>query len=243
MVLYVQKNKQNYNKKGIIMFNMFKKSVSETEEATSSLSQTLPQEDEKQEEYIWVEGYKGTDSEMKGYKGFQYEIGKEYTCDGEPVICKNGFHFCLELEDVFSYFELWNNNSRFFKVKALVKKSDFESCGKFYFMGGKIDKIAAKTIKLEYELTNAELRDNIKLDSLISLEEFIEIRNIGNLRLGLIKIAKERLSGKYSDTFISVLCDEKIMDFASFKKIVNTAIALHDEDVSADMRAFLLMRG
>ena len=108
---------------------------------------------------------------------------------------------------------------------------------------GKIDKIAAKTIKLEYELTNAELRDNIKLDSLISLEEFIEIRNIGNLRLGLIKIAKERLSGKYSDTFISVLCDEKIMDFASFKKIVNTAIALYDEDVSADMRAFLLMRG
>ena len=223
------------------MFNMFKKSVSETEEATSSLSQALPQEDEKQEEYIWVEGYKGTDSEMKGYKGFQYEIGKEYTCDGEPVTCKNGFHFCLELEDVFSYFGLWNNNSRFFKVKALVKKSDFY--GKSYFIKGKIDKIAAKTIKLEYELTNAELWNNIKLDSFISLEEFIEIRNIGNLRLGLIKIAKERLFGKYSDTFISVICDEKITDFASFKKIVNTAIALHDEGVSTDMRAFLLMRG
>lgn len=225
------------------MFNIFKKDVSETEEATSSLSQVFPQENEKQKEYIWVEGYKGTDSEMKGYKGFQYEIGKEYTCDNEPDTCKNGFHFCLELEDVFSYFELWNNNSRFFKVKALVKKSDFESYGKFYFIEGKRDKIAAKTIKLDHELTNAELWDIIKLDSPISLEEFTEIRNIGNLRLGLIKIAKERLSGKYSDTFISVICDEKITDFASFKKVVNTAIALQDEGVSADMRVFLLMRG
>ena len=75
------------------MFNMFKKVVSETEEAISSLSQVLPQEDEKQEEYIWVEGYKGTDSEMKGYKGFQYEIGKEYTCDSEPDTCKTDSTF------------------------------------------------------------------------------------------------------------------------------------------------------
>ena len=27
-------------------------------------------------------------------KGFQYEIGKEYSLKSKLVICENGFHFC-----------------------------------------------------------------------------------------------------------------------------------------------------
>ena len=35
---------------------------------------------------------------------FQYEEGKTYEIDGEPELCKQGFHACLSLTDVFSYY-------------------------------------------------------------------------------------------------------------------------------------------
>jgi hypothetical protein len=48
----------------------------------------------QEEEWIWVEGYKGTDKNLKCKSDFQYEIGKEYNID-EVKICEKGFHFCL----------------------------------------------------------------------------------------------------------------------------------------------------
>lgn len=47
--------------------------------------------------------YKGFEQDLT-CRGFQYEIGKTYTMDGPPVLCKHGFHFCRELIDVFSYY-------------------------------------------------------------------------------------------------------------------------------------------
>ena len=72
------------------------------------------------EEWIWVEGYKGVDQNMQGYKGFQYELNKEYSVDGEVEECKNGLHFSLKLDDVFHYKNCLTH--RFFKVKAYVRK-------------------------------------------------------------------------------------------------------------------------
>ena len=51
---------------------------------------------------------------MKAYKAFnddltcmdfQYEIGKTYTMNEKPIPCKQGFHACLDLEDVFGYYD------------------------------------------------------------------------------------------------------------------------------------------
>ncbi len=45
---------------------------------------------------------------MKGYKAFnpdltcrdmQYEVGKSYSMDEEPMLCKRGFHFCETIKD------------------------------------------------------------------------------------------------------------------------------------------------
>ena len=47
--------------------------------------------------------YKGFESDLT-CRGFQYEIGKTYTMDGPPEICKHGFHFCRKLIDVFGYY-------------------------------------------------------------------------------------------------------------------------------------------
>ena len=35
---------------------------------------------------------------------FQYEEGKTYEYDGEPILCEQGFHACLRLTDVFNYY-------------------------------------------------------------------------------------------------------------------------------------------
>ena len=54
-----------------------------------------------------------TNGKCKAYKAFkadmtcrdfQYEEGKTYELDGEPMLCHYGFHACLNLADVFTYY-------------------------------------------------------------------------------------------------------------------------------------------
>ena len=47
--------------------------------------------------------YKAFNSDM-ACRGFQYEEGKTYESDGNPKLCKCGFHACLNLGDVFNYY-------------------------------------------------------------------------------------------------------------------------------------------
>ena len=69
---------------------------------------------------------------MKGYKvfnpdwtckGFKYEVGKKYHCDGKISCCKNGFHFCTKLADCFNYYEFNSNN----KVAEIEASGDIDS--------------------------------------------------------------------------------------------------------------------
>ena len=83
-----------------------------------------PKKPEKKEEWIWIVGYKGTNSDMS-CRDFKYEIGKQFDMDEdvEIVACHNGYHLCMNLRDVFDYYEIGKGH-RFFEVKALVRKSD-----------------------------------------------------------------------------------------------------------------------
>lgn len=63
-----------------------------------------------------MKGYKGMDSDMK-CRGFQFEIGKKYRIDGKIKLCKNGFHFCENLVDVFWYYEKYEPH-RIFEIEA-----------------------------------------------------------------------------------------------------------------------------
>jgi hypothetical protein len=47
----------------------------------------------------------------------QYEIGKTFETTGKPILCENGFHFCLNMPDVFLYYKFGKGN-RYFEVEA-----------------------------------------------------------------------------------------------------------------------------
>jgi hypothetical protein len=43
------------------------------------------------------------------------------------IMCQSGFHLCLNLNDVFKYYEVGEGH-RFFKVRALVRQKDYDAC-------------------------------------------------------------------------------------------------------------------
>ena len=63
---------------------------------------------------------------MKGFKAFdkdlkcldmQYEIGQEYEFDGEPIPCKQGFHFCKSIADCYRFYDM-SEDTRICEVTA-----------------------------------------------------------------------------------------------------------------------------
>ncbi len=51
-----------------------------------------------------IRGYKAMTKDMK-CRDFQFEVGKEYTHNGRIELCASGFHFCMSLGDVYSYYD------------------------------------------------------------------------------------------------------------------------------------------
>lgn len=132
---------------------------------------------ESKEEWIWIEGYKGTHADMT-CQCFQYELGAGYHIDDDKEIreCVNGFHLCLKLEDVFRYYTP-GDGKRYFKVKALVRKRDYEEYGEYetstWTMDGKLytfsnpfggirNKLVAREIIFLEEVDTTLLYDEIR---------------------------------------------------------------------------------
>ena len=66
-------------------------------------------------------------SKVKGYKvfnsdwtcrGFQYEVGKIFTHEGQIELCGKGFHFCQKASDCFNYYS-FDSNNKVAEVEAL----------------------------------------------------------------------------------------------------------------------------
>ena len=117
-----------------------------------------------EDEWIWVEGHKGTDKDIK-CKGYQYELGVQHDMpeDEEVQLCSKGFHLCLNLRDVFKFYDVGNGN-RFFKIKALVKKTDYETYDSMYcsgvFVAYSEPRIVAKSIIFESEVRAKDILAN-----------------------------------------------------------------------------------
>lgn len=196
-------------------------------------------EDKLIEEWIWVDGYKATDKDMK-CRGYQFEFTKCFDIsDDKPVeLCEHGFHLCPEFEDVFHYYSVCDGN-RFFEVKALVRKSDFEMLGPIYHVDpygykheiGKRDKLAAKSIIFTRELTADEILKGT-LAECWSAEEKKLALEIG-IQEANKKITFEKLVALgYSNTFAQLCMDMK-------RDKVALSVGTQD-GLSMDMKAYLI---
>ena len=89
-----------------------------------------------------IKGYKGFNTDLK-CRGFQYEIGKEYTQEGTIECCENGFHFCESPLSVLGYYR--PTDSRYCEV---------EGSGEIDREG---DKVAVSHIKIGKEIGLSDL--------------------------------------------------------------------------------------
>ena len=98
-------------------------------------------------DWIWVDAYKGTDRNMV-CKGKQYRMNIEDTYGDKVVLGSKGYHVALNLKDCFKTYD-YDFQNRFFKVKALVKASEYE------YHNPNNTTLVAKAIKFVEEITDA----------------------------------------------------------------------------------------
>ncbi|WP_227451822.1 hypothetical protein [Clostridioides sp. ES-S-0108-01] len=217
---------------------------------TERLRIELEKEKKKSEEdeWVWVEGYKGTDENMK-CRDFQYKLNKTYSMNGDDInVCNCGFHLCLNLEDVFSYYDL-NLSNRFFKVKALVKKVDKNKYGELSrppseFSGiCKINKIVAKEIIFFKELTFDELKIHIQriFPRINTKFEWYALSKLGVQEYYHRMFMNQMKKIGFSYTFSQLLFD-KCLNYYEISEILNKAIAYSKENLSKDMLVYLLAK-
>jgi hypothetical protein len=201
----------NFKKYREDVINTFGKDIEKEEPKEEVKEETMPVE-----EWIWVDGYKATDKDMK-CRDYQYEFDKVHTMpEGSSIVeCESGFHLCKNLKDVFEYYEIGDNH-RFFKVKALVRKSDYDRYGGYndaylawknspvyYSMPSKIrqDKLVASSIIFERELTLDEIFEQLPAcrDWDVKYEEMALVIGIDRARTNMRADTLVNLG--YSETF------------------------------------------
>lgn len=127
------------------------------------IEKKLAEETVEPEEWIWVDGYKATDRNMR-CRDFQYELGKKYDMPNDVKVeaCESGFHLCLYLSDVFNFYSIGNGH-RYFLVRALVRKKDadeYTGRDRYSYLSRNdkmVDKLAAKSIEFIRELDMDEI--------------------------------------------------------------------------------------
>lgn len=191
------------------LFN-FKKNGEEVKEESNA---------ETGEEWIWVDGFKGTDSEMK-CRDYQFKIGETFTVSDEKDVklCEHGFHLCATLKDVFNYYPIGDNN-RFFKVKALVRKKDYDSLYCNYSLAMSAyppipkDKLAAKSIVFIEELSADEILKNRVPKDWTDEQKNLAIR-IGIEGVEELINVEKLVSIGYSETFARYCFNNGLTDIA-----------------------------
>ena len=172
-----------------------------------------------------MSGYKMMESDMT-CRGFQYEIGEEYTLDGKLLICENGFHFCENPFNCLVYYDNIDGDKRLFLIEAL---------GEVITDG---NKSVTNKIKIVEEIPNIEkfFNDNIKkfkvdwayISKFQTLsEEFIE-KHIDKVYWGNISINQ-----KLSESFIERNIGEIEWDWISgYQKLSESFIGKHKDKVN-----------
>lgn len=217
----------------------------------------IKEKPEEVENWVWADGYKCIDKNMRGYNNFQYKLNKQYDCEGKIQVASNGFHFCKDINSLCFFGNI--KSGRMFKVRALYNINDKDSVNQycdFYQYVAKsiilVDELDTKTIWnlcseqliKPYEINQYEIQD------INSYDDFIKIREIG-----IDKFRYNNLFSKYkeigfSDTFITVfLLDDfikntynDIYNLIYYNNCFDKAKSLIQEGLSKDMIVYLLLK-
>lgn len=204
-----------------------------------------PEEKPKDEEWVWVEGFKGMDKDMR-CRDMQYEIGSTYKYDGTVRVCNAGYHFCLKLNDVLNYYNIKNGN-RFFRVQGLVHRTDLARYGHTVFRGsygafggGYMDtcgKLVAKEIVILDELTSEEIFSMVDRHQQVKSEKYYDIARADGLDAALKAYYTDELNKcGYSNPFVEMMIH---MGESKIKR----AIAVGNEpELNMDMKCWIIFK-
>lgn len=218
-------------------------------------------EPENKDVYVWIEGYKATNKDMKCMNDFQYELGKEYTYNEEVKLCEKGFHFCKKLEDTFCYqnYQLINN-TRYFKVKALVNMSWLERKEEYfirleeegYISNLKRDtkirdihkKYVASKIIFTEELQFEDLLPYIKkeYDFINTETEWKLLKAVGcNEYIKQFFMCETKDLNLFGEGFLNYIYYRVKGDYNFAYKVIDYMKMLKEENLSKDMLAYLIL--
>ena len=218
--------------------------------ALTKLEEEIKTELEPEEEWVWVEGYKSTDENMQGYNHFQFELNKEYECNGEIMHGHNGFHFASSLLRLDYFLYPWWNKARYFKVKGLVHKNDIDN---YTLVAKKIILLEEITLqKATYQIVTQY--DDSDLALLENHEDWLRFYQIGYDNLVREK-AFSQLSNQYSEMFKHMLIDRwskkcqtyhwdgyQKTHYQTMQEKIKEANVYIEEGLSKDVAVYLLMK-
>lgn len=193
-------------------------------------------EEKVEEKWVWVDGYKGTRKDMTCHD-YQYELGKRHDMpeDAEIEECRSGFHMCLNLKDVFMYYDIGDDH-RFFKVRALVREDDVAR----YNNRGRLnrrDKLVAKSIEFISECSIDEIFSaalpEAELKERWTDEDKIAALTIGIREASKIIATRTLVAIGYSTLFAAFLVDNGMFQMAE-------AVG-SQPDLSIDTKVWLIM--
>ena len=193
------------------------------------------------EEWVWIEGYKATDKDMK-CKDYQFELGKMFVYEGTLIGCKSGFHFCPRLHDCFDYYKVGNGN-RYFKVRALINLHqkyeltlpNLPSCISTGFMRD-TDKRVAKKIEFLEEISSEDIIKILYPASYIDMSEKLKSDII---QFGTTQAFKIQSIDELKETNVY---SAEMIDIIVAKDKIKLAYALAKENISQDTRLTILFK-
>lgn len=229
----------------------------------NKMQPTLDNPIRKDPNWITVKGYKATDKDMKCNNDYQYQFGSN-KYEGEIQICKSGLHFCPRLKGIPYYANPLRH--RIFEIEAVINLSYREwriekdkifnptFYNDFYEKKDNLNKEVAKEIIIKRELTEEEIweqfKDNIQKDSvknyITTLAKFKKYRFMSSEEIRkhcCEEVCKKLISYGYSETFSYIIAETMVIKNKEYNEsLITFAKALYDEDLSTDMRAYLLLK-
>lgn len=184
----------------------------------------------KHVEMIWIDGYKGTDQNMR-CNGYQYELNKEITYDGEISLCRSGFHFCTNLNNVFDYYS-YDGKNRFFKVKALMPK-DYQK-DSMDFTKYVTNKIIFVSEITDYKLFKEQIDRHLPF--IETEDDYSHIKDYDVFSKN--KFVKKMIDLGYSELFSLLIADNT----SSLYEAIKYVKAIDAENISKDIQIYLLMQ-